>query len=136
MVFRLSKFQAKRHAELGEEAERQRAILNQSVSVANGEIVSIMERVNAVRMNLQNVLDRMAKLSEEIASEFRDEFEERGDAWKESDRGQSADEFVSEWEEWACDDLVKFRLPLIEVDPAEVEYRIREFRELPTEAQS
>lgn len=36
--------------------------------------------------------------TEAIAEKLREEYDEKSDSWKEGDRGQEADAFISEWE--------------------------------------
>jgi glutamate/tyrosine decarboxylase-like PLP-dependent enzyme len=45
------------------------------------------------------VLSEVETFRDELATEFRDQFEEKSDKWQESDAASEAEEFISAWEE-------------------------------------
>lgn len=73
--------------------------------------------------------------AEGMAETFREAYDEKSDAWKEGDRGQEADAFVSEWESIDWDQIDEVAVLEPELEDAEALKLAEALESLPSESE-
>lgn len=59
----------------------------------------LAEPVNRAIRELNKTLSEAATFRSGIADDFRSEFEDKSERWRDGDAGQAAESFISDWEE-------------------------------------
>lgn len=81
----------------------------------NDEVGALYAALETELREYTEAVESAQAIVEEVATELRDKIEARSDAWRESDAGNAAESWVSEWEE--------FTIAEAEADePTEVEH--------------
>lgn len=103
------------------------------IACANTEIEGIVEDVNIHVRSLGMAIADLSTFIEETASEWREEYEEKSDKWKEGDKGSAADSFISDWENISLATYDDLTLPELEL---EEELDLDAVENLPQEVES
>jgi hypothetical protein len=121
MAFRLT---AADRQKLSEHAR----ILAQCKDRIEDELAAVNAKLPEVVVDLNDRIDQYnEKLREaqefisNLASDWRSDYDDKSDGWRDGDRGQEADSFICQWEEFEsnCDELTHVRLEEAALDPSE-----------------
>jgi chromosome segregation ATPase len=72
--------------------------LNQAISDYNEAVASAHTDLENAAADYNSAMQDAKSFAEDIANERRSKFDDRTEAWQESDRGQSAESFIDAWE--------------------------------------
>lgn len=110
MSFRLSKKEVDRLGELRKTLRNDRELLTVSYDVRIAEMLAAVDGYNKLVAEHNERLVYARTFVTEIASRFRDDYDERSERWQESEAGQNASAFVEDWENAQLDDVEPMRL--------------------------
>jgi hypothetical protein len=133
MAFSLSKKDKKTIDEHAAKIEDARAKLDDAIGVANEAVEAAVAKANEAVRAFNVVLEEAEAFVSDLASTFRDDYDEKSDKWKESENGESASSFVEEFENVSFEEIEAFALPELEVEN-DVDDLADKLRDLPTEA--
>jgi Holliday junction resolvasome RuvABC DNA-binding subunit len=100
MPLRLTEGEANRMDDLGAELYASSAI-SEAVEAYNSAVKSAAETLNAIIREANDTLSDCAGFTAEVAERLRSEFDDKSERWREGDKRQAADAFISHWEETA-----------------------------------
>jgi hypothetical protein len=104
---RLSKAEEKLRQELVAELAAAGKLVDYRFTELLSLVQHITNDVNEAIRAYNIALVKARVFSEGIAESFRDVFDDKSERWQESDSGQAADSFISEWEEFTPSPLVE-----------------------------
>lgn len=105
MAFKLTKAEAKQRFDLVAELEIAGAAVATAIEAFNAAMTEAFKPVAEAVEAYNEKLEEAREFAEDIASSRRDEMANKSDRWQEGDRGQAAENWVSEWENISLDDL-------------------------------
>ncbi len=105
MAYRLSKTDRARLQELQALLRDRRMDVTLRYKVFVAQIEGIVGELNAVVDRYNSAARQAQAFVTEHAEDWRDDYEEKSDRWKESDAGQAAEGFIEEWERVDLDDV-------------------------------
>src|SRR5262245_19838640 len=97
MAFKLSKDQVAERKELAKRLGEASSKLQSAVDEFNSKMDEIKGPVQAAIEEYNSVVTEVREFAEGIAAEADDDMSDKSDRWLESDRGQAAEAFKSEW---------------------------------------
>jgi hypothetical protein len=103
--------------------EATQATANETIAAALATVVVEVERYN-------EVLGEARELVEDIATDFRGQFDDKSEKWQEGEKGQEVNEFIEQYEHTSFDDL---DVPEIEEIAIDIEPVAEALEELPEE---
>lgn len=108
MPFKLTKPQTTKYNLLIENARSSLDSLNQAITDYNESVPSAPTQtpldsaeVHVAYQAYRDRIDELKSFAERLASQWRDDIDNRSDSWQDSDRGQAAEDFTSEWENFS-----------------------------------
>lgn len=130
MAFQLTKAQIKAMAAHKDALREKRAQIEVEFDSLTKALVGIMAVLNE---RIRQYNDRVAAAQDfatEIAEEHRGEYDNKSDGWRDGERGQAADEFISAWESISLTDVDAIEL----VEPDAPLFDNDDLDDLPEEA--
>lgn len=131
MAFRLSKTESKQLAEHRETLGRQRDKVLAEFEWMKENVEAAVEKVNDEIREYNLALADARSFVEAVAEVHRGNFDDRSDGWKDGDRGQAADSWISEWEGVSLDDIDE--VEIVEPDEPSIGEHIEALENLPEE---
>jgi hypothetical protein len=120
MAFKLTRAEEARREALLEKMTQARDTLDEVTSAQLGVIEDAYAVINEAFSPYNEVVEEIRGFVEDIASERESEFDDKSERWQESDRGEAARDWISQWQDAAdCDIDVLHELtvevPVIEI---------------------
>ncbi len=114
MAFKLTKDEEKKRTELIDRLRTELAKIEDQQKITQVAIDDAIGEFQAVVEKYQEALEDAKGFCDDVAARFRDEFDDKSDAWKESDKGQEAEQFVSVWEDASFEEVGDVEKPELE----------------------
>jgi len=119
MTFKLSKAESSEKNVLIDELREAYDHISEKEAEVQGIISNAVGELNGAIRAYNEKLSETENWVNSIAERLRGEFDDKSEGWQESDRGQSAESFVSEWEALDFTALNELTEPDLEVDSAD-----------------
>jgi hypothetical protein len=132
---RLSRQEEKLRAELVAELAAAAKLVDYRWRELLGLLRALPNDVNEAIQAYNVALLKAKVFAEGIAETFREEYDDKSDGWKEGDRGQAADSFISEWESIDWDQMQPVALLEPELEEPEVLKLSEALESLPGESE-
>lgn len=133
MGFKLTKAEIDRRDEIVAELREKYADVEKAVDEFNNEVARmkgpIADAINAYNEKVETARG----FCEDIASTREGEFDDKSENWQESERGQSVQEWISEWEGADCSEIEEIEINEIEAPESSI---ADDLEALPTEAEA
>jgi len=104
MPFKLTKTEETEFEKLKMDLTNKYGEVEVTVSEYNEETEKVKAAVDTALATYNASLAEFRSFVDKIASERRDEYDEKSDGWKEGDNGSTAEEWVSTWEQADLED--------------------------------
>jgi hypothetical protein len=127
---KITKAQEKRRAELVVALHERGSLVRERFAALLEYLSVAAVPVNEALRSYNEAVKQAEAFAAEVASELREAVEEKSDRWKESDAGQAAESFASEWEEFAARPIPQIHI----IDPELEEKPCHALSELPSES--
>lgn len=123
MAFKLSKSQQTEFNDLLSAVAAEAAAINEEIATFNTGMEALFQKVETAQTGYNEKLQALREFIETTESDFRSEFDDKSDKWKDSERGQRVLEFINRWEQEASDltDLNISSPEELEADPLDTE---------------
>jgi hypothetical protein len=120
---KLSRAEEKLRAELVAELAAAGKLVDYRFRELLGKLKAAPEDLNEAIRNYNILLVKARVMTEALAETFRDSYEEKSDRWQESEAGQNAEAFCSEWESFEPTPIPEVALlePELEEKPCHAE---------------
>src|SRR5574343_1903149 len=106
MAFKLTKAELKRRDELAASLELAGAELSKGIETFNEEVSKLFgAHVEVALIKYNEVLQEAQEFREDVVGRLEDEASDKSERWQESEAGQAAEEFTSEWRELSLDEV-------------------------------
>jgi len=106
MAFKLNKTEENELQKLKSEVNDAYAELEKTIDDYVEEEKELRSPIEVAAALYNEKLTNLRSFVEEVASDRRNEFDEKSDSWKEGDNASSAEEWISTWENVDLDDIV------------------------------
>jgi hypothetical protein len=118
MAFKLSSKEEQTRQALIVELQEIRHKLDEELRGIEAEFENAVSGLSPLIDKYNEIAGRVNTFVEERAADFRNEFDEKSDNWKDSDRAENADSFVSDWENFTAleTDVSTPDVPTIEIE--------------------
>lgn len=131
---KLSKSEERLRQELVAELKASGKLVDYRFSELLGLLKHITNDVNEAIRAYNAALLKAKVFTEAIAETFRESYDEKSDSWKEGDRGQEADAFISEWESIDWDQIKEVAVLEPELEEPEALKLAEALESLPSES--
>ncbi len=123
MAFKLTKSQRDQFNSLLSDLGAEKQAIEQAIEKFNSAVEAAFVEVDAAQTDYNAKLNALREFMQEIESDFRTEFDETSDKWKDGERGQRVLQFIDRWDQEAGDlnDLDIGPPDAIEADPLDTE---------------
>lgn len=98
MAFKLTKQEAAQVSKMADALDEAGAALTDAVNAYNEAMAKAFEAVAAARDAYNEAVSDARGMVEDLVSDRRSEWEDKSEKWQESDKGQDAERWISEWE--------------------------------------
>ena len=116
MAFKLTKDEEKLRFELIDRLNTERAKVENQEKITQNRIQDAVDDLQAFVEGFQKAVEDAKAFCDDVSARLRDEFDDKSDTWKESDKGQEAESFVSTWEDASFEDVGDVETPEYERD--------------------
>lgn len=122
--FKLSKEQSVRWDKLHTDLQTEHSALTGAIEEFNKSIADAVQALQAYVDDYNNVVHEAKEFLEEVAGEWRSDFDEKSEGWQEGDKGQEVNEQIESMENYNPED---FELPDIEAFDVPADDAVEEF---------
>ena len=105
MAFKLTKAEVKEGAQIAAALEEALAILDKACEVFNNDLESMRLVVQDAIDGYNDKLSDARQFSEDLATRFEIEIDEKSEKWQEGEAGSAASELKDAWEALELDDI-------------------------------
>lgn len=105
MAFRLTTAEQRTRDEWVTKLQTAKSKVEEAIAKANNTISAAVAEVNVAVAEYNGVLEDTENFLSDIGSRLREEYDNKSETWQDSERGQSASEFVDMWESLALEHL-------------------------------
>lgn len=121
MAFKLTKDQLATKKRLLEDYSNASTELESAFEDTNNKISEAIDDADAARKKYNNVIEEINAFVDEVANDFRGEFDDKSEGWQGGDKGQEVDSFIGNWEGFGLEKLedlddIKLELPELSGD--------------------
>lgn len=131
MAFRLSKDKCAGLVRHRDALEKAAGVVADCHAHLNAALEEAVRPLNDAIRAYNDVVALARAFVDDIADEFRSEYDGKSERWQESDRGQTASAFVEAWQNVDLDEVAKIEI----VEPDEPELHADALNALPEEAE-
>jgi chromosome segregation ATPase len=105
MAFKLTKDQLAEQTGLTEKLEAAVSVVNERLASLRDLIDNAKGEIEDAVSSYNEIVRGASEFARDIAAEMEEEYEDRSERWQESEKGQLARAFVSEWEGFGIDEI-------------------------------
>ena len=116
MAFKLSAAQSKEHQRLVAALRKATTFLLDTKSQAEDELSLTAAKVNDAVQAYNGIASEVQAFVEGIREDWRSEFDDKSDGWRDGDRGSEVDEMISQWENVDIEELNEVDVPTLDLD--------------------